>query len=119
MDHDFANPYQIFLAAFRKARTSEEEEKQMKDQLEALVAQMHGSGILYFEAKREFEKRFIIHVLKANKGNQCRAARELGMHRNTLSRTVTELKLDIRQFRPNRRMPVRSIIQGQAGKASA
>ncbi len=77
----------------------------MKDQLEALVGQMHKSGILYSEAVREFKKRFIITVLQENKGNQCKAARELGMHRNTLSRTIAELDLDIRTVRDNRRPP--------------
>ena len=71
----------------------------MKDQLEALVAQMYSSGILYSEAVREFKKRFIMNVLQQNRGNQCKAARELGMHRNTLSRTIAELKLDVRQLR--------------------
>lgn len=71
----------------------------MKDQLEALVQQMYKSNILYSEAVREFKKRFIATVLEENNGNQCRAARQLGMHRNTLSRTVTELKIDVRQFR--------------------
>jgi len=80
----------------------------VKDQLEALVAQMHGSGILYSEAVREFKKRFIMNVLLQNKGNQCKAARELGMHRNTLSRTLAELKLDVRQLRDGGRRPVRS-----------
>ncbi len=80
----------------------------MKDQLEALVAQMYSSGILYSEAVREFKKRFLMNVLQQNKGNQCKAARELGMHRNTLSRTITELKLDVRQFRDGGRRPVRS-----------
>ncbi len=80
----------------------------MKDQLEALVAQMYSSGILYSEAVREFKKRFLMNVLQQNRGNQCKAARELGMHRNTLSRTLTELKLDVRQFRDGGRRPVRS-----------
>lgn len=71
----------------------------MKDQLEALVLQMYKSNILYSEGVREFKKRFILTVLQENKGNQCRAARELGMHRNTLSRTIDELKIDVRQFR--------------------
>jgi hypothetical protein len=30
------------------------------------------------------------------------------MHRNTLSRTIHELKLDVRQFRDGARRPVRS-----------
>jgi len=54
---------------------------------------MHSGGILYSEATREFKRRYILHVLNANKGNQCAAARELGMHRNTMSRTISELKL--------------------------
>lgn len=65
----------------------------MKDQLEALVAQMHSTGILYSEAVREFKKRFIINVLTENRGNGCKTARELGMHRNTLSRIISELGL--------------------------
>lgn len=77
----------------------------VKNQLEALVSQMHESGILYSEAVREFKKRFILNVLERNNGNQCRAARELGMHRNTLSRTINELKLDLRELRNARRPP--------------
>ncbi|HKD90359.1 MAG TPA: helix-turn-helix domain-containing protein, partial [Terriglobales bacterium] len=65
----------------------------MKDQLESLIMQMYRSGILYSEAVREFKKRFLQTVLQENNGNQCKAARELGMHRNTLSRTIAELKL--------------------------
>jgi DNA-binding NtrC family response regulator len=79
----------------------------VKDQLEALIQQMHKSGILYSEAVREFKKRFILTVLEHNGGNQCRAARELGMHRNTLSRTIAELKLDIRSVRGLTRRPPR------------
>ena len=80
----------------------------MKDQLEALVAQMYQSGILYSEAVREFRKRFILTVLEQNNGNQCKAARQLGMHRNTLSRTITELELDVRAVRAGKRRPPKS-----------
>jgi Fis family transcriptional regulator, factor for inversion stimulation protein len=77
----------------------------VKDQLESLVAQMYDSGILYSEAVREFKKRFILTVLQRNRGNQCKAARQLGMHRNTLSRTIAELKLDLRSIRDGARRP--------------
>lgn len=80
----------------------------MKDQLEALVAQMYRSGILYAEAVQEFKKRFILTVLQETHGNQCKAARELGMHRNTLSRTIEELKIDMRAVREGTRRPPRS-----------
>jgi Fis family transcriptional regulator, factor for inversion stimulation protein len=80
----------------------------VKDQLEALVLQMYRSNILYEEGVREFKKRFILTVLQENKGNQCRAARELGMHRNTLSRTIAELKIDARLLREGVKRPPRS-----------
>jgi Fis family transcriptional regulator, factor for inversion stimulation protein len=80
----------------------------VKDQLEALIFQMYKSNILYSEAVREFKKRFILTVLEENKGNQCKAARELGMHRNTLSRTMQELKIDVRQLRSVAKRPPRS-----------
>jgi Fis family transcriptional regulator, factor for inversion stimulation protein len=80
----------------------------VKDQLEALIMQMYKGGILYAEAVREFKKRFILTVLQENKGNQCKAARELGMHRNTLSRTILDLELDVRQIRGGAKRPPRS-----------
>ena len=80
----------------------------MKDQLEALILQMYKSNILYSEAVREFKKRFIITVLEENRGNQCKAARQLGMHRNTLSRTMQELKIDVRPLRAGAKRPPRS-----------
>jgi Fis family transcriptional regulator len=51
-------------------------------------------GILFDEAVGEFEKRFIKRVLEHTNGNQSRAAELLGIHRNTLSRKMTEYKLD-------------------------
>jgi Fis family transcriptional regulator, factor for inversion stimulation protein len=69
----------------------------VKDQLEGLVSQMVERGILFDEAIGEFEKRFIKGVLDRVKGNQSRAAELLGIHRNTLSRKITEYKLDGRR----------------------
>jgi Fis family transcriptional regulator, factor for inversion stimulation protein len=71
----------------------------VKNQLTILVAEMYDGGILYSEAVREFKKSFLSHVLQQNRGNQSKAAKQLGMHRNTLSRTLTELDLDVRQLR--------------------
>ena len=80
----------------------------MKDQLEALILQMYKSGITYAEGVCEFKKKFILTVLQDTKGNQCKAARQLGMHRNTLSRTIAELKLNARELRAGTRRPPRS-----------
>ena len=68
----------------------------MKDQLEGLVTQMVERGILFEEAVGEFEKRFIKRTLERAQGNQCRAAKLLGIHRNSLSRKIGEYKLDHR-----------------------
>ncbi len=68
----------------------------MRDQLEMLVGQMVERGILFDEAVNEFEKKFIKRVLDRTGGNQSRAARLLGIHRNTLSRKIDIYKLEHR-----------------------
>jgi Fis family transcriptional regulator, factor for inversion stimulation protein len=80
----------------------------VKRELDNLVTQMHAGGITYAEAVREFKRRFLIEVLSHHKGNQCKAAKELGMHRNTLSRTMAELDLDPSQIRGSLKRPPRS-----------
>ena len=65
----------------------------MKQQLEALVSEMVERGILFADAKREFEKRFIARVLQRHKGNLSRAAQDLKIHRNTLGKKIEEFKL--------------------------
>jgi transcriptional regulator with PAS, ATPase and Fis domain len=66
----------------------------VKDQLESLVAMMVERGILLEEAIVEFEKKFIRRALERANGNQSRAAKLLGIHRNTLSRKVDAYNLD-------------------------
>jgi Fis family transcriptional regulator, factor for inversion stimulation protein len=65
----------------------------LRDQLDHLVDEMVTKGVRYDDAHREFEKRFIAHVLSKADGNLCKAADLLGMHRNTLSRKLTEYRL--------------------------
>jgi DNA-binding protein Fis len=90
MKHEDKNVLEI-LDELAPLHGAPAKERRVKDKLEDLVREMYASGILYSEAAREFKKRFILNVLKQNRGNQCKAARELGMHRNTLSRTIAEL----------------------------
>ena len=81
----------------------------MKRDLDNLVLQMHAAGIDYTDAVREFKKRFILEVLSRHRGNQCKAAEELGMHRNTLSRTLAELEMNSAQIRAGMRRPPRPV----------
>jgi transcriptional regulator with PAS, ATPase and Fis domain len=62
----------------------------MKTELEKLIDVMISQGILYEEAVREFEKRFILNVLQRHNQNLSKAAAVLGIHRNTLSKRVEE-----------------------------
>ena len=62
----------------------------MRAQLEALVREMVEKGILYDDARREFERRYILYALEKGDGNIGRAAELIGMHRNTLSRKISE-----------------------------
>ena len=80
----------------------------MKRELDSLVTQMHSSGIPYEDAVREFKKQYLREVLVAHRGNQCKASEELGMHRNTLSRAMSELGLDLAEVRAGLKRPPRS-----------
>ncbi len=65
----------------------------MRDALDKLVTEMVDKGVHFEDARREFEKRFIAQVVEASAGNLSKAADTLGMHRNTLSRRIRELKI--------------------------
>ena len=80
----------------------------MRKELDSLVTQMHSSGMRYDDAVREFKKQYLREVLVAHRGNQCKAAEELGMHRNTLSRAMSELGLELAEVRTGLKRPVRS-----------
>jgi Fis family transcriptional regulator len=80
----------------------------VKRDLDILVKQMHSSGTRYEDAVREFKKQYLREVLEAHRGNQCKAADELGMHRNTLSRAMAELGLELAEVRAALKRPPRS-----------
>ncbi len=80
----------------------------MKRELDGVITQMHHAGVSYTEAVRQFKRRYLLMVLANHKGNQCKAAEELGMHRNTLSRTLAELDMNTAQIRNGMRRPVAS-----------
>ena len=65
----------------------------MRDELNGLVDEMVARGIRFEDAKQEFERRFISRALARADGKVGRAAKMIGIHRNTLSRKVSEYKL--------------------------
>jgi Fis family transcriptional regulator, factor for inversion stimulation protein len=85
-----------------------EQEVDVRRELDSLVTQMHSSGVRYEDAVREFKRQYLREVLIAHRGNQCKAAEELGMHRNTLSRAMAELGLELAEVRAGLKRPPRS-----------
>jgi DNA-binding NtrC family response regulator len=65
----------------------------VRDQLERLVQEMLDRGVLYDDARREFEKVFITRALQRSKGNVGNAADLLGLHRNTVARKMSEYRI--------------------------
>jgi DNA-binding protein Fis len=61
----------------------------VKERLEALVCEMIDRGLRYEEAVSEFERKFIMTALEKNKGNQTKAAKAMGIHRNTLNKRLS------------------------------
>ncbi|MGH9159964.1 MAG: helix-turn-helix domain-containing protein [Vicinamibacteraceae bacterium] len=74
----------------------------MREQLERLINEMITKGILYEDARREFERRFIQAALDHADGSIGRAAELCGLHRNTLRRKVCEYELSTNSRRKNR-----------------
>jgi DNA-binding NtrC family response regulator len=65
----------------------------VRELLDRLVGMMVETGIRYEDAQREFDKRFIARVVQEHDGNLGKAAQRLGIHRNTLTRKIKELKI--------------------------
>jgi len=65
----------------------------IRQQIDGLVREMVAKGILYDDAAREFEARFISVALEEEGGSISRAAERIGLHRNTLSRKIAEYQI--------------------------
>ena len=65
----------------------------MHEQLDSLVQMMLDRGVRYEDARREFERVFIVRALQRSKGCVNDAAELLGIHRNTVSRKMTEYRI--------------------------
>jgi DNA-binding NtrC family response regulator len=65
----------------------------VRDQLERIVSELLDKGVLYDEARQEFEKVFIARALQRTKGNVGDAADLLGLHRNTIARKISEYRI--------------------------
>ena len=65
----------------------------MKDKFDGLVEHLLDGGLFLQQAIEILEKSMIQRALQTNHGNQCAAAKQLGIHRNTLQRKMVEFGL--------------------------
>ncbi len=65
----------------------------LNEQMNDLIDNMVDSGIFFDKACKEFEKRFISSVLDKYDGHRLKAAKHLGIHRNTLNNKIKKYGL--------------------------
>lgn len=92
----------------------------LQTRLKSLVDELVNQGVSLDQARREFEKQFIIACIQTNEGNLSRSAKCLGIHRNTLRNKVESLGIDIEASRSTARRPARrSTSRRESGPARA
>lgn len=65
--------------------------RNLNGSLRTLVGELVRRGVPLSQARREFEKQYIVAALEDNEGNFSRSAKSLGVHRNTLRNKVSNL----------------------------
>ncbi len=64
-------------------------------EVEAVGGTLLNAGLTFDESIAVFRKAVILSALRQFGGNQCKAARHLGIHRNTLHRNIRALRIDV------------------------
>ena len=67
------------------------ERPNLKEGLTLIVDELVKQGITLSQARREFERQFILASIRSNQGNLGKSAESLGVHRNTLRNKVSDL----------------------------
>jgi DNA-binding NtrC family response regulator len=67
----------------------------LNGQLSRVIFELVLRGVPLEAARREFERQFIMASLRSSEGNLSRAAKSLGVHRNTLRNKVATLGIDV------------------------
>ena len=73
-------------------------DQNLNGRLYQIVDELVRRGVTLEQARREFERQFIVASLKSNRGNFCRSARSLGVHRNTLRNKVSDLGIGAEDY---------------------
>ena len=87
-------------------------------QLQRIIDELVSKGIPLEAAKKEFEKKYVAAAVTRASGNMGRAAKSLGIHRNTLQRKIVEYELGHGRPR-SRRKPATRAGRPRRPKSSA
>lgn len=55
--------------------------------------QLDGADVSFDNAVLLFKRTYLLRVLKQCRGNQCKAAERMGVHRNTITRYLDEFEI--------------------------
>jgi Fis family transcriptional regulator len=75
----------------------------MRISLSKIIREMRIKEAPYQDALREFKRQYVVWALMRNGCHLGRTAKELGMHHNTLTRTIHELRIDAKEIRKEMR----------------
>jgi DNA-binding NtrC family response regulator len=84
-------------------------DQNLNGRLFQIVDELVRRGLTLEQARREFERQFIVASLKSNRGNFCRSAKSLGVHRNTLRNKVSDLGIASEDYGLNRKSARRKL----------
>ena len=91
----------------------------MKDGFDGLVEHLLDGGLFLQQAIEILEKSMIQGALRNNQGNQCAAAKQLGIHRNTLQRKMVTYEVGGARPRARRKPMTRAAQPRKKGAATA
>ena len=93
-------------------------DQNLNGRLHQIVDELVRRGVTLEQARREFERQFIVASLKSNRGNFCRSARSLGVHRNTLRNKVSDLGIALEDYDlTGRRQPRRRAARSSTSES--
>lgn len=82
---------------------SKESEENIRQTLEEIIDQVIDAGLFWPEVCAEIERIFILKALSRSNGFINKAARLMGVHRNTLSSRIQDYNIDCRCYRQENR----------------
>jgi len=71
----------------------------LNGQIDRLVTHLVRQGVTLAQARRSFERQFVLAALRQNDGNISRSASHIGLHRNTLRNKVAALRIRAADYR--------------------